>query len=155
MSLKVYNTQVAFSEIPDEITLCVNISNCPNRCPLCHSPWLQEDVGEMLTESRLDELIKGCGCPLTCVCFMGGDQEPQRVIDLCRYVQTRHQLLSAWYSGRPYLLPAACDGSVDYYKFGPYNEKYGPLNSTTTNQVMLRYSHGRDVMENITKTFLN
>ena len=38
--LKYLNCQVTFAEVPDEISLCINITNCPNRCPGCHSPEL-------------------------------------------------------------------------------------------------------------------
>lgn len=47
--LKYVNTGVVFQEIPDEVTLAVNISNCPCRCPGCHSRYLWGDVGEPLT----------------------------------------------------------------------------------------------------------
>ena len=38
--LKYVNTDIVFQEIPDEVTLAVNISNCPCRCPGCHSQYL-------------------------------------------------------------------------------------------------------------------
>ena len=38
--MKYTDTQVTFSEFPDEIALCINISNCPWHCPGCHSPEL-------------------------------------------------------------------------------------------------------------------
>ena len=55
--IKYTETQVTFSEVPDEISLCINISNCPHRCKNCHSPHLQEDIGEELTFEVLDKLI--------------------------------------------------------------------------------------------------
>jgi len=38
--LKYTTAQVVFSEIPDEITLAINLSNCPIHCPNCHSKEL-------------------------------------------------------------------------------------------------------------------
>ena len=38
--LKYVDSQITFREIPDEITLCINISNCPFRCKGCHSKEL-------------------------------------------------------------------------------------------------------------------
>lgn len=38
--LKFTDTQVTFSEIPDQISLCINLSNCPYHCPACHSKEL-------------------------------------------------------------------------------------------------------------------
>ena len=53
------DTSVVFAEIPDEITLAINISNCPGSCPGCHSPYLQQDTGEELTAEKLSALIAG------------------------------------------------------------------------------------------------
>ena len=46
--LKYADYDIVFQEIPNEVTLAINISNCPNRCVGCHSPYLMEDVGEEL-----------------------------------------------------------------------------------------------------------
>ena len=46
--LKYVDTKVVFQEIPDEITLAINISNCPCHCPGCHSSYLAEDIGNAL-----------------------------------------------------------------------------------------------------------
>ena len=46
--LKYVDTKVTFSEVPDEISLCISISNCPNHCKGCHSPYLAEDIGKPL-----------------------------------------------------------------------------------------------------------
>lgn len=56
--LKYIETAVVFSEIPDEISLDINITNCPYRCPGCHSAYLQQDIGSDLTTDKIDELIK-------------------------------------------------------------------------------------------------
>ena len=55
--VKYLETAVTFEEIPDEVTLAINISNCQNHCEGCHSPWLREDVGEELTPEVLNGLI--------------------------------------------------------------------------------------------------
>ena len=39
---------VTLEEVPREISLTISISNCLYRCRGCHSPYLQEDVGEPL-----------------------------------------------------------------------------------------------------------
>lgn len=38
--LKYVDTAIVFSEIPDEVTLAINISGCPNKCKNCHSQYL-------------------------------------------------------------------------------------------------------------------
>ena len=56
--LKYVDTLVGFREIPDEISLCINISNCPNNCEGCHSSYLKKDIGTPLTYIELKNLLK-------------------------------------------------------------------------------------------------
>ena len=72
---------VVFEEIPDEITLAINITNCPCKCPGCHSKFLWDDNGTELTVEVLHKLIKE-NDGITCVCFMGGDKDPEEVVKL-------------------------------------------------------------------------
>ena len=81
--LKYTTNQVTFSEVPDEITLCINISNCPHHCPGCHSPELWGNIGEPLTEAVIEDLLTS-NRGITCVCFMGGDAEPLEVNKLSK-----------------------------------------------------------------------
>ena len=55
--IKYTDTAVTLREIPDEITLCINISNCPCHCKGCHSSYLAEDIGKPLDEDSLVELM--------------------------------------------------------------------------------------------------
>ena len=74
--VKFVDTMVTFSEFPDEISLCINISNCPCFCTGCHSPYLSEDIGTLLTKEKLKELIeKNEG--ITCVGFDGSNEPRQ------------------------------------------------------------------------------
>jgi len=36
------------AEVPREISLTLSISNCAYRCHNCHSPYLQQDIGQPL-----------------------------------------------------------------------------------------------------------
>ena len=38
--MKYIDTKIVFSEVPDEITLAINISGCPIHCADCHSKYL-------------------------------------------------------------------------------------------------------------------
>lgn len=141
--LKYYNFDIVFAEIPDEVTLAINITNCPNRCVGCHSPHLQQDIGENLTDDELLRLIRTYDYDITCVCFMGGDGEPQTVSSLAQYVKKNFpQLKTAWYSGKANLPNSFQTTDFNYIKLGSYQEKYGPLNKQTTNQRL--YSVGID-----------
>ena len=135
--LKYLNTQVTFSEIPDEITLCINITGCKVGCEGCHSPYLAEDIGEPLDLQHLTNLIdsnKG----ITCVCIMGGDANPSEVDDIAQDIKEYYPNLKVgWYSGRDYISKDINLENFNYIKYGHYDENKGPLNSKTTNQVML------------------
>lgn len=141
--LKYVDIIEGFQEIPDEISLCINISNCPNNCPGCHSAYLKDDIGTPLTYTELRKLIpqhRG----ITCVCFMGGDKEPWEINRLAILVKEDFNLKVAWYSGKQELHEDIRLVNFDYVKLGPYIEEYGPLNSRTTNQVMLKIDHLAD-----------
>lgn len=132
--LKYVDTKVTFSEIPDEITLCINLSNCPNNCKGCHSPYLSEDVGEILIWSRVEHLIRS-NKGITAVCFMGGDNDPKLVNHYANLVREYfYWIKTGWYSGREELPKEIGLHNFDYIKLGPYIEESGPLTSRTTNQ---------------------
>lgn len=136
--LKYLNTEVTFAEIPDEITLCINITGCPNHCPGCHSQFLWHDVGEPLTPGVLDIIIpKNKG--ISCVCFMGGDQDPSAINDLAIHVRkTFPDLKIAWYSGNNTITEELNFDNFDYIKIGSYNEELGGLDKKTTNQKLFK-----------------
>ena len=143
--LKYVNTGVVFQEIPDEVTLAINISGCPCRCPGCHSEYLWEDIGLPLTTDALDDLIGPHKGDITCIAFMGGDAEPRRVNRLAQYVHEEWPGLKvAWYSGRTSLSPDVTPADFDYIKLGPYLKHLGPLNSQTTNQRLYKNLHLED-----------
>lgn len=157
MKLKYVDILVAFSEIPDEISLCINISQCPHRCKGCHSPYLQTDTGEDLTDEVLESTIERNN-GITCVCIMGGDNnliEVQHISDVIH----KHNLKAAWYSGLDYnLANGVVDRQIyqhfDYVKTGPYIESRGPLTSKTTNQRLYkRISTQPYLFEDITNRF--
>ena len=98
--MKYVDTKVVIREVPDEITLAVNISGCPVGCKGCHSKYLAGDIGEPLDESSLNALIEA-NPGISCVSLMGGDADPSFVAVLCRSVKTLHpNLKTCWYSGR-------------------------------------------------------
>lgn len=134
--LKCYSYDIVCQEIPDEVTLAVNISCCPNRCPGCHSPWLWGDEGELMTEDFLDALIGRYASAITCFCFMGGDADPFEIQRLAFWIIDRFPgIRTAWYSGRQELPDGFDLRSMNYIKLGPYIEELGGLKSPTTNQV--------------------
>lgn len=134
--LKYVDVMVTFSEVPDEISLCINLSGCPHKCEGCHSPYLQTDIGDVLTKDIIDTMIKE-NKGITCVCFMGGDSDIPRLCHLAQYVKDVYKLKVAWYTGlswHPTTIERPTTQVFDFIKTGPYIEKYGPLTSKTTNQ---------------------
>ena len=143
--MKYYNYDIVFQEVPDEVSLAINITGCPNHCEGCHSPHLWQDIGESLTEEALNSIIDKYESLITCVCLMGGDAEPEEVVRLLRHVRTHTNLKTAWYSGRdklPSIVETMCTSSLqdifNYIKLGPYIPEKGGLKSKTTNQRIYR-----------------
>lgn len=133
--LKYVNTGVVFQEIPDEVTLAINISNCPCHCPGCHSKYLWQDIGEPLTPRVIDGFVEEYGPDITCLCFMGGDAEPEYLSGLARYVRSNHpEYKVGWYSGRIRIPSVVNKSDFDYIKVGPYIAHLGCLKDSTTNQ---------------------
>lgn len=159
--IKYLNTRVTFSEVPDEISLCINITNCPCHCKGCHSSFLAEDTGTELTSTELLSLIdKNPG--ISCVCFMGGDADPDGINLLAMESRIKYPLLKvAWYSGKQELSKGIFLELFDYIKLGPYEEDKGPLDKETTNQKFYEivYSESKDnnylkpVLQDITFKF--
>lgn len=149
--LKYVDAKVVFAEVPDEVTLAINISGCPCNCRGCHSSYLAQDIGEPLDLQHLTNLIdsnKG----ITCVCIMGGDANPSEVDDIAQDIKEYYpELKVGWYSGRQELSEDIELGNFDVIKLGPYKEEFGPLNSRTTNQRFYKVSGGELI--NITSKF--
>lgn len=155
--LKYVDTAVTLREIPDEITLCINISNCPCHCKGCHSSYLAGDIGEDLDEDSLvDMMLSNKG--ITCVAFMGGDSSPGYVNWLAGIIRSMYtneldkgswvDVRIAWYSGRQELSPAIELKNFNYIKLGPYIEELGPLNNPNTNQRFYEVRMSREIDEN-------
>jgi len=134
--LQYHSYNIVFQEVPGEVTLAINLSNCPNGCKGCHSPYLQDNKGDVLDTSVIDNLLVKYGKAITCICFMGGDSDPQEVEKLSHYIlrNTNFRLKTAWYSGKA-KFPENCSVSnFNFIKLGPYIETLGGLDSPKSNQ---------------------
>lgn len=139
------DTSVTFSEFPDEIALCVNITNCPGMCSNCSEPWLLEDKGTLLTNEEIDKLIKD---HLDCTVFalMGGDNDHENVERVANYIHENYPKLKVgMYSGREYFNMRLLN-CLDLYKIGRwimpegnvedwYKTNCGPLVFPWSNQL--------------------
>lgn len=143
--LKYVNWDIVFQEVPDEVTLAINISNCPCHCRECHSSYLALDVGKPLAwwverskdedsiDTSIEDILNQVEA-ITCVGLMGGDAEPELVNMLASEIQHNYNLKTAWYSGRVELSDKINLGNFNYIKLGPYIPERGPLNNRNTNQ---------------------
>ena len=144
--LKYLNVQETFTEVPDEISLCINLSKCPIICEGCHSKWLWQDIGVKLGIGELKKLIKK-HIEVSCICFMGGDANPKEINMLAEYLKKNTHYKVAWYSGKNHVDSEIQIEYFDYIKLGPYVKSLGGLASSSTNQVFLK-------IENITGRFI-
>ena len=154
--MKYADFKVVFREIPDEVTLAINISNCPVKCPGCHSSYLAQDIGEPLDQAALSGLIES-NPGITCVSFMGGDGEPKLIYEYAKWIKkTYPKLKVGWYSGRDLNNAKQNLEVLDYVKVGPYIDEYGPLDSPNTNQRFYAITQSSEgpKLEDKTKLFL-
>lgn len=132
--IKFLDTAVVFEEVPDYVTLAIEITNCPGHCEGCHSPWLREDIGEELTPEVLNDLIrKNRG--VNCICFMGEGKDPEALKRLAFSIHLRsdYPYKVALYSGREEV-EDEYNAYFDFIKVGPYMPSRKALNFKTTNQ---------------------
>lgn len=151
--LKYLGYSIVFQEVPDEVTLVINISGCPHKCVGCHSKYLWEYKGNYISED-LDVLIEKYKGLITCVCFMGGDQNQDELIDLLIRIK-QHKLKTALYTGFDFMtnLYIRVLGNLDYCKIGHYDVAYGGLNNPNTNQKMFKWNWYKNKWEDITYKF--
>ena len=128
-------TSVVLEEIPDRVSLAVDISNCRGNCVGCHSPFLKEDIGEPLTPAVIDALVRD-NFGVDCFLFLGEGRDGETLMALAAHVRSLG-LFPALYSGRSEVEDAVWQ-AFDYVKVGPYRPECGPLNSNTTNQRLYR-----------------
>lgn len=134
-------TSVVFEEIPDRVTLAVNITNCQNSCKGCHSAFLKKNMGNELTFETIDNLMnknKGVNCFL----FLGEGNDSCTLLKLNDYIKEKYNIETALYSGRDVVEEELFD-KFDYVKVGSYKEEYGALNNRNTNQRL--FYHREDI----------
>jgi anaerobic ribonucleoside-triphosphate reductase activating protein len=134
--IKYKDSYIVFEEIPDRVSLAVNITNCQNNCIGCHSPELRLNSGVELTDEEIDKLINE-NYGIDCFLFMGEGKDMGRLLEIARYVKNKYDIAVAVYSGRNNVEEEYYE-IFDYVKVGEYKKEFGPLNSSTTNQRLYR-----------------
>lgn len=134
--LKYANYTVAFQEVPNEISLIINVTGCPHKCEGCHSTYLWDYYGNNV-EDDLNSMIEQYKNMITCVCFMGGDQNIEELKKLLWFVKQNYGLKTCVYSGYNNIdifNSIICEKSLDYLKIGRFDPLLGGLDSKNTNQ---------------------
>lgn len=131
--VKYVDSKVVFEEIPDCVTLAVTISNCPFHCKGCHSDYLREDIGEVLDNRTIDELLKKNN-GVNCFLFLGDSRNTSEINECAKYIKENHpNIKTAVYSGYDTIIDEY-KKYFDYVKTGKYIKELGPISSKTTNQ---------------------
>lgn len=135
-------TDVVMEEVPDRVTLAVEIPNCQGSCPGCHSSFLKLDLGKELTAAEADRLVED-NFGVNCFLFLGEGNDHEALMELAAHLRAAHPDLElALYSGRQEVEEEIYE-AFDFVKVGPYVEALGPLSEASTNQRM--YYHREDI----------
>lgn len=147
--IKYTDTQITFREVPNEVSLSINISNCPYRCKGCHSPYLQKDIGKELTTEVLDKLIEKYKDQITCVTFLGDGGNIEEISGFVKHVWQKGYF-TCLYTGSEKIdeIVDICNGFLCYIKIGPYIEEKGALDKPTTNQKFYKVIYETDMNGN-------
>lgn len=142
-NLRYKGYSIVLQEVPNEITLAINICGCPYKCKGCHSSYLWDNDGEELKIEDIKKLLDKYSFALTCVCLMGGDWEVEELKKI-KQIVNNYGLKIAIYSGSDRLetLITLKELRFNYIKIGSYQEKLGGLTSKNTNQKMYKLENG-------------
>lgn len=132
--LKYKGYSIVMQEVPNEISLAINVSGCPHMCEGCHSTYLWDYDGNYLIDD-IDKLLNQYSDLISCVCFMGGDQNQNDLLYCIDKVNSQG-LKICLYTGINDINLISKDiiEKLDYIKIGRYVEKLGGLDKKTTNQ---------------------
>ena len=177
MSLNYTTEQITFQEVPNEISLSFLIAGCPLKCKGCHSAdsWrvtseanevdkanetvkskihpINSNAKNYLTKGYLENRIKQYQDMISCVLFLGGEWEIEKLIELLQTVKnTNPSLKTCLYTGLELdeiveLIEQEINEKVeigwkyifdnnllDYLKTGRWIRELGGLDNKNTNQ---------------------
>ena len=82
-------TDVVLEEVPDRVTLAVEIPNCQGSCPGCHSSFLKLDLGKELTAAEADRLVED-NFGVNCFLFLGEGNDHEALMKLAAHLRAAH-----------------------------------------------------------------
>ena len=143
--IKYTEAEITFREVPDEISLSINISNCPYKCKGCHTPYLQKNIGNELTTEVLDKLIDENKNEITCITFLGDGNNINEMAKLINHCKNKN-LLTCLYTGSTDIdnIVNICGKGLCYIKIGQYIQEKGGLDAANTNQKFYKINYCTD-----------
>lgn len=141
--------ELCLQEVPGEVCLAFSISNCPLRCPGCHSSELQTDIGEDLHTFIFEAILNSYKAKhtnnfvFTCVLFFGGDQHEKSLVILLKLAKSLG-LKTCLYTGSD-IVSTHIQENLDYLKTGPYIKAQGSLMNRNTNQRLMDLHTNEDI----------
>jgi anaerobic ribonucleoside-triphosphate reductase activating protein len=128
------NTSISLQELPGEISLIFEISNCPHRCPDCHSKELWSNVGDEVSNDYFLTKLIPYKDYISAVIFFGGEWDN----DLVNYLKIAKSfnLKTCLYTGADDV-NQNLKNELDYLKTGKFISELGGLDSIFTNQKFL------------------
>ena len=131
--MKIYNKQVVFQEVPDEVSLAFSVAGCPLNCQGCSWSNFDKKNTKLLDLKTFENMLKKYKDYCTCVLFLGGEWN-NNLIEYINVVKS-YKLKTCLYTGlKLKKLPAKLVLKLDYLKTGSYVKNLGGLESPTTNQ---------------------
>ncbi|MCM2351092.1 MAG: 4Fe-4S cluster-binding domain-containing protein [Bacteriovoracaceae bacterium] len=122
---------ISLQEVPGEISMIFSITNCPHRCPGCHSKELWADSGEDLTEELYLSKLLPYENYISTVVFFGGEWDDQ-LLNLLKIARKKN-LKTCLFTGAEHVSDEIIR-ELDFLKTGPYVKELGGLDSLSTNQ---------------------
>jgi anaerobic ribonucleoside-triphosphate reductase activating protein len=132
--LRFTDEQIAFREVPCEVSLAFTIAGCPLGCKGCHSSYSwNSEQGTALTPDYLQQRLQRYQGLISCVLFLGGEWQPTPLLQLLQ-LSRNAGLQTCLYTG----LDDVSDEikqQLTYLKTGRWLAERGGLNNSSTNQI--------------------
>ena len=131
--LRFTDEQIAFQEVPNEVSLAFTIAGCPLGCKGCHSSYSWNSAqGTCLSPDYLLHRLTSYHGLISCVLFLGGEWQPQALLPLLQLCNNR-DLTTCLYTGLDDV-DAVLKAELTYLKTGRWRAELGGLTSRHTNQ---------------------
>lgn len=134
-NLRFSSEQIVWQEVPNETSLAFLITGCPLGCKGCHSAdsWKTGQGNELTCDYLIERLIRYQGL-ISCVLFMGGEWQAEKLLPLLQLCRQR-RLQTCLYTGlEQNEIPQYLLTELTYLKTGRWIAERGGLSSLTTNQ---------------------